>query len=281
MHSLLGRWSGVKEIAVCSSGPVEVGNLASVSTLLEPTRLMIALSVQLLDEALASLSSQPIIIRLSGHVQHNDRLALREIARQLSTQTGRSFDIEVTDIEDESQLAADASDPTVPLPPPTYLPTLISALPTLARPTVIILEAFDLFAIHGRQALLYCLLDTAQSCRAGKGSKGIAVIGVTTRVDTINLLEKRVKSRFSGRMLRTAGPGTFDDWISIARNALTAKPSPPNEEWDLWWAAAVEKFLNNRTVLAALSDTYDLTKDVRILNRILARRFQFRLTGPI
>ncbi|KAN0132509.1 Origin recognition complex (ORC) subunit 4 C-terminus domain containing protein [Lactarius tabidus] len=224
---------------------------------------------RLLDEALASLPSQPIVIRLSGHVQHNDRLALREIARQLSTQTGRSFDIEVTDIEDESQLAADASDPTVPLPPPTYLPTLISALPTLARPTVIILEAFDLFAIHGRQALLYCLLDTAQSCRAGKGSKGIAVIGVTTRVDTINLLEKRVKSRFSGRMLRTAGPGTLDDWISIARNALTAKPSPPNEEWELWWAATVEKFLNDRSVLVALSDTYDLTKDVRILNRIL------------
>ncbi|KAI9467210.1 origin recognition complex subunit 4 C-terminus-domain-containing protein [Lactarius psammicola] len=222
----------------------------------------------LLDEALASLSSQPIVVRLSGHVQHNDRLALREIARQLSTQTGRSFDIEVTDMEDESQRVPD--DPTVPLPPPTYLPTLISALPTLARPTVLVLEAFDLFAIHGRQALLYCLLDTAQSCRAGKSSKGIAVIGVTTRVDTINLLEKRVKSRFSGRMLRTAGPGTLDDWMSIARNALTAKPSPPNEEWEIWWAAAVERFLDDRSVQTALSDTYDLTKDVRILNRILA-----------
>ncbi|KAH9061021.1 origin recognition complex subunit 4 C-terminus-domain-containing protein [Lactarius vividus] len=222
---------------------------------------------RLLDEALATLlPSQPIIIRLSGHVQHNDRLALREIAKQLSTQTGRSFDIEV---EDESQRAADASDHAVPLPPPTYLPTLISALPTLARPTVLILEAFDLFAIHGRQALLYCLLDTAQSCRAGRGSKGIAVIGVTTRVDTINLLEKRVKSRFSGRMLRTAGPGTLDDWMSIARNTLTAKPSPSNEDWEIWWAAAVEKFLEDRSVQTALSDTYDLTKDVRILNRIL------------
>ncbi|KAH9076981.1 origin recognition complex subunit 4 C-terminus-domain-containing protein [Lactarius deliciosus] len=207
--------------------------------------------------------------RGSGKSRHNDRLALREIARQLSTQTGRSFDIEVTDMDDESLRAADASDHAVLLPPPTYLPTLISALPTLARPTVLILEAFDLFAIHGRQALLYCLLDTAQSCRAGKGSKGIAVIGVTTRVDTINLLEKRVKSRFSGRMLRTAGPGTLDDWITIARNALTAKPSPSNEEWEVWWAAAVEKFLDDRSVQVALSDTYDLTKDVRILNRIL------------
>jgi len=78
-----------------------------------------------------------------------------------------------------------------------------------------------------------------------------------------------VKSRFSGRMLRTAGPGTFDDWMSIARNALTAKPSPPNEEWEVWWVAVVEKFLEDRSVQAALSDTYALTKDVRILNRIL------------
>jgi origin recognition complex subunit 4 len=156
---------------------------------------------------------------------------------------------------------------------------LISALPTLARPTVVVLESFDLFADHGRQALLYCLLDTVQSCRAGKDSKGIAVVGVTTRVDTINLLEKRVKSRFSGRMLRTAGPGTFDDWISIAKSALTAKPSPPNDEWEAWWATAVEKFLGERSVKAALSDTYSLAKDVRLLSRILARHPPFEWTN--
>jgi len=177
--------------------------------------------------------------------------------------------------DDEAEHAAGASDLNITLPPSSYLPTLISALPTLAQPTVVVLESFDLFADHGRQALLYCLLDTVQSCRAGKDSKGIAVVGVTTRVDTINLLEKRVKSRFSGRMLRTAGPGTFDDWISIARSALTVKPSPRNDEWEAWWATAVEKFLGDRFVKAALSDTYSLAKDVRLLSRILARRPQF------
>jgi len=78
-----------------------------------------------------------------------------------------------------------------------------------------------------------------------------------------------VKSRFSGRMLVTAGPATLDDWVSIARNALTAKPSPPNEEWEAWWASAVEKFLGDRSVQAALSDSYSLAKDVRLLSRIL------------
>ena len=238
------------------------------------------LSLKLLDEALTSLSSQPIVIRLSGHVQHNDRLALREIARQLSKQTDRSFDIEIgSNVDDEFEHSADASDPAIPLPPSSYLPTLISALPTLARPTVLILESFDLFAIHGRQGLLYCLLDTVQSCRVGDNSRGIAVVGVTTRVDTINLLEKRVKSRFSGRMLRTAGPGTLDDWISIARDALTVKPSPRHEEWEVWWAAVVEKFLCDGSVQAALSELYSLTKDIRLLGRVLARHPRFELTN--
>lgn len=175
----------------------------------------------------------------------------------------------------DDEHAIEPSDPVIPFPPSSYLPTLISALPTLARPTVVVLESFDLFAIHGRQALLYCLLDTAQSCRAGKDSSGIVVVGITTRVDTINLLEKRVKSRFSGRMLVTAGPATLDDWVSIARNALTAKPSPPNAEWEAWWASAIEKFLSDRSVQAALSDSYSLAKDVRLLSRILARPSQF------
>jgi len=53
---------------------------------------------------------------------------------------------------------------------------------TLPRPTIVVLDAFDLFTSHARQALLYCLLDTVQSCRAGEGRKGVAVVGITTRV---------------------------------------------------------------------------------------------------
>ncbi|KAI0068834.1 hypothetical protein BV25DRAFT_1791509 [Artomyces pyxidatus] len=218
--------------------------------------------------ALASLRRPPIVIRLSGHAQHNDRLALREIARQLAQQTGQTFGLEADaeDEEDENPFAP----PEPGLPPPSHLPTLISALPSLARSTVIILESFDLFALHGRQALLYCLLDTAQSCRAGKGSKGITIIGVTTRVDTINLLEKRVKSRFSGRMLRTSGPRHFSQWIDIARNALSAPIPQPQEEWTSCWSDAVEQFLADRVVKEALSDTFSLTRDVRMLSQILS-----------
>lgn len=64
---------------------------------------------------------------------------------------------------------------------------------SLPRPTIVILDAFDLFTTHARQALLYCLLDTVQSCRAGEGRKGVAVVGVTTRVVSAYL--RRLRSR--------------------------------------------------------------------------------------
>lgn len=39
----------------------------------------------------------PIVIRLSGHAQTNDRLAMREIARQLVLQSGEALQIPLDD----------------------------------------------------------------------------------------------------------------------------------------------------------------------------------------
>lgn len=58
----------------------------------------------------------------------------------------------------------------------------MGALARQVKPVVVVLDGFDLFAEHARQALLYCLLDTVQSCRAGEGSRGLAVVGVTSRI---------------------------------------------------------------------------------------------------
>ncbi|KZT24470.1 hypothetical protein NEOLEDRAFT_1067315 [Neolentinus lepideus HHB14362 ss-1] len=222
---------------------------------------------RIVETVLESQSQQPIVIRLSGNVQTTDRLAMREIARQAAVQTGSSFlaDSDVSDPTDED------TEVNLSLPPSSHLPALISVLPTLKRPTIIILDAFDLFALHPRQALLYCLLDTAQSCRVGDGMNGIAVIGVTTRVDTINLLEKRVKSRFSGRILRTASPRRLSEWIAMARTILTMPVSDgdTNVEWSEMWSDAVEQFLAERATENLLNDTFALTRDVAMLNRIM------------
>lgn len=267
-----------------------------------------------------ALRPEPIVIRLSGHVQHNDRLAMREITRQLVRQTGdggafldptgledeeETFDEDVVPIvededenpflEKEGTASSQQPEVTVRLPPTAHLPSLISMLPTLGRPIVLVLDAFDLFALHARQALLYCLLDTVQHSQAGaygvhfttsatpsgKGKEkevlswsGLAVIGVTTRVDTLELLEKRVKSRFSGRMIRTAGPASWEQWESIVRGMLCPAPSDSGENgeeeaWKEKWNSAIDAFLETRGVREALRETVALVKDVRLVVRIL------------
>jgi origin recognition complex subunit 4 len=225
---------------------------------------------------MAVLPDRPIIIRLSGWTQLNDRLAMREVARQLTQQTGRSFlsNCDAGELYPNENIDDPFTNPStvVSLPPPSHLPALISVLPTLSRPTIVVLDAFDLFALHARQSLLYCLLDTVQNCRAGNGNKGVAVIGITTRVDTINLLEKRVKSRFSGRMLRTAAPAGLDIWIDAARKLLLSPIHDQHkDEWLPMWTASVDKFLADPNVMKTFHETFALSKDARMLSQIMVR----------
>lgn len=238
---------------------------------------------QIVERALTALPEEPMVVRLSGHAQINDRLAIREIARQLAEQTGKSlFAIESVDEEDEdadeNPFLDEAQLPTsISLPPPSHLLALISMIPTLPRATVIVLDAFDLFALHARQALLYCLLDTVQSCRVGQGCKGLAVIGLTCRVDTINMLEKRVKSRFSGRMLRTACPSALDHWVLAAKEALcTPIHQDEEEEWTGMWERSIEMLFDDRRAFEALKETFSISHDLRMLSRILVRPLSAR-----
>ncbi|KAI6047157.1 origin recognition complex subunit 4 C-terminus-domain-containing protein [Pisolithus marmoratus] len=234
----------------------------------------------IIEQAIELLPQKPIVVRLSGHAQHNDRLALREVARQLSLQTGRSF-LNDIDAVDENHNPFSDPIPSTSLPPPSHLPALVSVLPTLSRPTIVVLDAFDLFAQHARQSLLYCLLDTVQSCRVGQGSNGLAVVGVTSRLDAINLLEKRVKSRFSGRVLRTAPPVKLCHWISLSRRLLCAPIDSGEEEWVDMWNLAVDKFLTDQKVREVIADTFALTRDVRVLQNLLVRVVaQLRPSSP-
>ncbi|CAL1700657.1 unnamed protein product [Somion occarium] len=230
---------------------------------------------QMVERVMASLPETPIIVRLSGHAQTDDRLAMREIAWQLAQQTGTSLmpheeNNDVVSQDEENPFIETTSQTVVSLPPPAHLLALISVIPTLSRPTIIVLDAFDLFALHARQSLLYCLFDTAQHSRVGINGKGMAVVGVTTRIDTINLLEKRVKSRFSGRILRTAGPTKLKDWLGVARSVLCLPiESEHAEEWTTLWQSSVDEFLADDAVKDALTEIFALTRDFRMLCRIL------------
>ena len=137
------------------------------------------------------------VIRLNGFLQTDDKLALKEIWRQL----GRERELDDEEEGTSGQSYADAlarllallshEDEGDPMDIDAVEGTTESRV---ARSVIFIIDEFDLFAARPRQTLLYNLFDVAQSRKAP-----IAVLGVTTRLDVAEGLEKRVKSRFSHR----------------------------------------------------------------------------------
>lgn len=85
------------------------------------------------------------------------------------------------------------------------------------KSVVFILDEFDLFTTHPRQTLLYNLFDIAQARKAP-----IVVLGLTTRVDVAEALEKRVKSRFSHRYVHLSLPRSVVGFGEICKGGLTA-----------------------------------------------------------
>ncbi|KAF2877390.1 origin recognition complex subunit 4 C-terminus-domain-containing protein [Massariosphaeria phaeospora] len=153
-----------------------------------------------------------LVVRLNGFIHTDDKIALREIWRQL----GKEMDIE----EDGGQGK-------------NYADTLTTLLALLSHPSeqtgeltdqvatavIFVMDEFDLFAQHPRQTLLYNLFDIAQSRKAP-----IAVLGLTTRIDVANSLEKRVKSRFSHRYVHLSLAKTFTAFQELCKASLLIQP---------------------------------------------------------
>ena len=175
----------------------------------------------LIETAISDLSASHQddfhVVRLNGFFHTDDKLALREIWRQL----GREMDVENDDLGGSRS---------------SYADTLTSLLALLthsassedsdqpstrkSKSIIFILDEFHLFTTHPRQTLLYNLFDTAQSHAAP-----ICVLGLTTNLAVPDALEKRVKSRFSQRYVHLSLPRTFTDFEEICLKALEYHPS--------------------------------------------------------
>ncbi|KAL5348360.1 origin recognition complex subunit 4 [Pseudogymnoascus australis] len=185
------------------------------------------------------------VVRLNGFTHTDDKLALRDIWRQL----GREMEV-------EEDLTAKTNN---------YADTLTSLLALLSHPTelsedsanhmaksvVFILDEFDLFASHPRQTLLYNLFDIAQARKAP-----IAVLGVTTKIDVVETLEKRVKSRFSHRYVHLPLPRSLPAFWEICKEGLQVDMDelvdggfdpgmPGQEEFLEYWDTMINTLYNN------------------------------------
>ncbi|XP_019164836.1 PREDICTED: origin of replication complex subunit 4 [Ipomoea nil] len=127
------------------------------------------------------------VIKLNGLLHSDDNCALKEITRQLCSEHQLVFS-KMASFDDNSQ----------------FLIAMLRECGLAHKTVIFVLDEFDLFT-QGKQRLLYSLLDAMQSV-----TSQAVVIGVSCRLDADQLLEKRVRSRFSHRKLIFLPPSKED-----------------------------------------------------------------------
>ncbi|KAJ1549577.1 origin recognition complex subunit 4, partial [Cladochytrium tenue] len=197
----------------------------------------------------ASSRSAPFYeIWLNGLFQTDDKQAVKEIARQLHV-----------NLEEEYVGAKSIAE---------CLGQILFTLQSGSKenvPVVFVIKEFDLFAAHTKQSLLYNLFDVAQMC----GSP-ILVMGLTTRMDAVNLLEKRVKSRFSHRAIFMQRSRSADDYKLILENLLILPSQPDEDPFVTEFNSAAKGTIATKEVIQLLERLHDLRDDLSVLHKIIA-----------
>ena len=163
-----------------------------------------------LDSALKELKAthgeKVLPVRLSGMLHSDEKVGMREIACQLCD-AGEEL---------EFNRAAGFAENVA------FMREVLSALEGGGRAVLFILEEFDLFALRGassKQTLLYSIMDLLQQPRVSA-----AVVGVTCRHDAVELLEKRVRSRFAHRRVLLAPPRGTNESRGARPTRAQARP---------------------------------------------------------
>lgn len=147
-------------------------------------------------------------VRLNGMLHADERVAMREIAEQLCL----GFKAEELEFSRAAGFAENVA----------FMREVLRVLENGRRGVVFVLEEFDLFAHRPKQTLLYAVMDLLQQTQVQA-----AVVGVTCRHDAAELLEKRVKSRFSSRRILLAPPVGRMRAATLVRHALSLPLPPP------------------------------------------------------
>ncbi|KAM9836286.1 origin recognition complex subunit 4 [Aulostomus maculatus] len=187
-------------------------------------------------------------VHLNGLLQTDDRIALKEITRQLHLEN----------VVGDKVFGSFAEN----------LAFLLEALKkgdrSNSRPVLFVLDEFDLFAHHKNQTLLYNLFDVSQSAQAP-----IAVVGLSCRLDVLELLEKRVKSRFSHRQIHLLSNLSFTQYLERIRTQLSLPDDFPDARFAQEWNNSVESLCEDKLVEEVLQRHFNSSKDFRSMHRLL------------
>ncbi|XP_078260537.1 origin recognition complex subunit 4 isoform X2 [Rhinoraja longicauda] len=187
-------------------------------------------------------------VHLNGLLQTDDKIALKEITRQL----------QLENVVGDKVFGSFAEN----------LAFLLEALKkgnrSSSSPVLFILDEFDLFAHHKNQTLLYNLLDIAQAAQTP-----VAVVGLTCRLDVLELLEKRVKSRFSHRQIHLLNAFSFRQYMDVFQQQFSLPKEFPDGTFAQEWNQNIESLCKDKTVVNVLQKHFSSSKDFRSLHMLL------------
>ncbi|CAI4054135.1 origin recognition complex subunit 4 SKDI_16G4160 [Saccharomyces kudriavzevii IFO 1802] len=205
----------------------------------------------LLDYELSLLqqfyNEQFITIRLNGFI-HSEQTAINGIATQLEQQLqkihgkeeridGASLETissgSLTEVFEKILLLLDSAAKTGAEDRGD-----VDGSSTTKITVVFIFDEIDTFAGPVRQTLLYNLFDMVEHARVP-----VCIFGCTTKLNMLEYLEKRVKSRFSQRVIHMPQIRDLDDMIDAVRSLLSVHPDV--SPWGSQWNDTVEKELSN------------------------------------
>ncbi|XP_048564215.1 origin of replication complex subunit 4 [Triticum urartu] len=191
------------------------------------------------------------VIRLNGMLHSDDNCATKEIARQLCLEHELSFS-KMASSDDNTEFMID----------------MLRECGLAHKTVIFVLEEFDLFA-QGKQRLLYSLLDAMQSL-----TSQAVVIGMSCRLDADQLLEKRVRSRFSHRKLLFV-PSSLDDIQRLMEHLLMLdKGSCLPTNYITEYNSMLTSIFSNKKfkgILDSLTDTDATTSNIlRFLFRVVS-----------
>uniref|UniRef100_A0A672YMT6 Origin recognition complex subunit 4 n=1 Tax=Sphaeramia orbicularis TaxID=375764 RepID=A0A672YMT6_9TELE len=190
------------------------------------TMLLKSVLRELLEEK--EVQKNLLQVQLNGLLQTDDRIALKEITRQLHLEN----------VVGDKVFGSFAEN----------LAFLLEALKkgdrSSSRPVLFVLDEFDLFAHHKNQTLLYNLFDVSQSAQAP-----IAVVGLTCRLDVLELLEKR--------------------YIERVQTQLSLPQDFPDEKFAKDWNESVKALCEDKSVEEVLLRHFNCSRDFRSLHMFL------------
>jgi origin recognition complex subunit 4 len=181
-----------------------------------------------------------ITIRLNAFIHADDNVALREIAKQLDCNVNTNDELNQMSFEQRS-----------------INDTFSNILSTLDKNSdandsnekisiIFIIDEFDKFTSNNKQTLLYNLFDLCQT-----STIPICVVGVSTNITTRESLEKRVRSRFSQRVISINKSPTLQAFWDDAKLSITLNEENINKlenpNYGEAWNNSIENLYRRKT----------------------------------